>query len=211
MSKLFSSLHNLQIQNTISLGDIGTLVILLLTLITAIIYAYYTKRLWKEANFQSILSISPYTIFDISRDDEVYVKNIGNGAALNVTIDPLTITDTDFATQQEVQYTLSFEPINILLKGESKQIQHKSTLPDGSPSSLSFVPVHAAKGMPTKNQIAIDSLYLLRTVMIHISSRSGECCLIGFYYLSLECPHCGEPFWYKWYFHWIPKNWSPLF
>jgi len=49
---------------------------------------------------------------------------------------------TDFSRAQRLAVEipkLTFEPINILLEGESKQVKYKSTLPDDSSSSLSFV------------------------------------------------------------------------
>ena len=48
--------------------------ILFATFLVGIIYAYLTYKLWREANFQSVLSISPYVIFQIHDKDGLYQK-----------------------------------------------------------------------------------------------------------------------------------------
>ena len=86
MFNLFSILNNAQLENKITIGELGTLIVLFATLVVVTIYVYYTSKLWREANFQSTLSISPYIVFQFD-DNVMYVKNIGNSAAFNVTID----------------------------------------------------------------------------------------------------------------------------
>lgn len=135
MSNPFFFLENTQIDNRITTGELGTVFVLLATLAVAIIYAYYTYKLWREANFQSSLSISPYIVFQIDNDDVLYVKNIGNSVAFNVIIDTFIFIVKDKRLKGRKIYTLKFETINFLEAKESKEVKHDTTLSDGSFSS----------------------------------------------------------------------------
>ena len=132
MSNPFLFLENAQLDNRITTGELGTLFILLATLAVALIYAYYTYKLWREANFQSSLSISPYIVFQIDDDDVLYVKNIGNSAAFNVIIDTFIFIVKDKRPKGRKIYTLKFETINLLESKESKEVKHDTIISNGS-------------------------------------------------------------------------------
>ncbi len=135
MSDFFSFLYNAQLVNKITVGELGTLFVLLATIVVVIIYTYLTYKLWREANFQSTLSISPYIIFQISDDDVLYVKNIGNSVAFNVIIDPFIFILIDRKIKKREVYTLKFEKINFIESKMSKKVMHDTILSGGSSSS----------------------------------------------------------------------------
>lgn len=134
MSQLVPVLRDVQFDPRITLGEIGTLLVLFATLIVGIMYACYTYKLWRETNFQSILSISPYIIFKIDDDDVLYVKNIGNSIAFNVTIDPFIFIFKDKRIKGREIYRLKFEPINLIETKEVVEVKHDTILPDGRDS-----------------------------------------------------------------------------
>ena len=131
MQKFLSFFYNIRIEEKITVGELGTLIVLAVTLIIGFGYALYTYKLWKESNFQSILSISPYIIFKINEDDILFVKNIGNSMAFNVTIDPLTYILKEASKKREI-FILEFEEINLIETNEEIELNYKTTRPDGS-------------------------------------------------------------------------------
>jgi len=97
-----------------------TVVILATTLIVVYKYTCATVGLWKEAKFQSDLSISPMIIlrYDEKSDDPFVIKNIGKGLAINIIVAKYTIVLSDMAKV----YTLIFNKIHLLESGKEKKL-----------------------------------------------------------------------------------------
>src|SRR5215813_10359799 len=99
-------------------SDIWQTIALWVTAIVVGIYTYLTWRLWKEAQRQTELQLRPFVIFEATRDD-LQVKNIGNGTALNVRVRDIQLSEQNMSLGQIASFS---RPIPILLKGESASI-----------------------------------------------------------------------------------------
>ncbi|TAK63855.1 MAG: hypothetical protein EPO24_03885, partial [Bacteroidetes bacterium] len=100
--------------------DYGTflnLIITFLTLVVLIVYTYYTRRQTKELIHQRRLSVMPSIFTQVISENNIRklrLTNIGNGIALNVTID-----DIDKYDSHEKGY-FSFLSIPKIKAGESE-------------------------------------------------------------------------------------------
>lgn len=98
------------------LGDIFTVGILFFTLIYIIKYTATTVDL-KD------LEISPFVYFSIE-NKKFYVKNIGQGLALNINITPVWIILT-LRGKDKIIYELKFNRVNLLEPGENEELKFK--------------------------------------------------------------------------------------
>ena len=134
MSLLYSAMFSiltLQIDPKITLGDILSVIVSVLTLIVLVIYTFATIGLWREAHLQSYLSISPFLLFEIDNKNKLFIKNVGNSTALNVNTESLYISVND--TPERKLFQLIFEGINVLDSKETKELAFK-TLVNGRES-----------------------------------------------------------------------------
>lgn len=105
----------MEISYTLSITDI----ISSLTFIVITIYVIYTYKIFKQTKFQTDISINPLIIFEI-KEDRFYIKNIGNGIALNIKIDNFIIKDNGNI------FTLKFESVNLLEPKGNLELKYKN-------------------------------------------------------------------------------------
>lgn len=140
-----------EIEQTIALGELLNAFVLVLTLLTLLIYTIATLGLWKEARLQSYLSISPLLIFEINGNN-FFIRNVGNGAALNISMDDLRIFVKDTPKRNVLQ--LVFEEVNTLESKDRKQLTFRN-YQDGKETSADISPYLNPKYQKKSNQIFI--------------------------------------------------------
>jgi hypothetical protein len=115
--------------------------ILFLTMIIVWIYTRETKRLReaaqgqvkesqnqaKEAQRQTELQLRPFVIFEATRD-ELRVKNIGNGTALNVRVRDIQLSEPTVSPIETASFSTA---VPILLKNQYRPIQCDKLMLDG--------------------------------------------------------------------------------
>jgi len=115
-------LSTLKFQPTFTIGD----AILGLTLLVLIIYTVATVALWKEAHFQSQLSISPFLLFEIEHPNQFFIRNVGTSAAFNIAVESLYISIKD--TPEKKLFQLIFDEINFLESKNRRPLTFKNYL-----------------------------------------------------------------------------------
>lgn len=99
------------IECIVNYPDQLSVIIIFATFVVGVIYSIITYGLWKEANFQSQLAISPTILFEIEKD-AFYLNNIGNSPAIDIEMEDFFIKEIGLSEKKI--HRLSFENINSL-------------------------------------------------------------------------------------------------
>lgn len=107
-------------------------IILGLTMIAAVVYAYFTLRILNNSVEQLREKIMPLPVVYArgdglsSNNKKIFrVRNIGNGTALNITIEPFFLKVFDQKEKKllkKYEYTLNMKDPNILIKDEERDL-----------------------------------------------------------------------------------------
>lgn len=115
MTNIFFNM--IQLDPTITIGEIAAIFVLSVTFIAAAVYTFFTYRLWRESHSQSLLSISPLLLLNIDKN-KFSLLNLGNTAAVNAKLEPFYL----FAKDEKKAYKLEFESILLIKPQEKIQI-----------------------------------------------------------------------------------------
>ncbi|WP_022669467.1 hypothetical protein [Desulfospira joergensenii] len=105
--------------------DILTVIILFLTFLSVLAYTFIAKKQTDELIKQRKLSVMPSLLFTASQftaiaDEEtgVYLKNIGKGSAMNITIE-------NFYHPECGDLYYEFQPVDLIHSGETVNVEYK--------------------------------------------------------------------------------------
>lgn len=94
-------------------------IILFLTFLAIVWYAFETRKLWKENVKQTELQLTPYLILDYK--DDLICRNIGNGSAINVEISTFESLDKDSGN---LVFRVTFPLLYVLEPKQEKIIKY---------------------------------------------------------------------------------------
>lgn len=89
-------------------------IVLFLTFLAVVWYAFETRKLWKETVRQTKLQLTPHIIL-YNKKNDLICRNIGNSSAINVEISTFEAIDKDSG---KLVFRVTFPPLYVL---ESKQ------------------------------------------------------------------------------------------
>lgn len=113
----------IMIISEIKIGEIVTIITLIITLYFVIKYTKATLNYTKATIDMRNLEISPFIYF-FDKTDDFYVKNFGKFPALDIEIESFCINDL----KKKKFYELKFEKVNLLLSNEEKRLTYKNYL-----------------------------------------------------------------------------------
>ena len=93
-------------------------IVLFLTFLAIVWYAYETRKLWKETVKQTKLQLTPHLILDYK--DNLICRNIGNSSAINVEISTFEAIDKD---SEKLVFRVTFPPLYVLEPKQEKIIE----------------------------------------------------------------------------------------
>jgi hypothetical protein len=118
-------LWGLTIPLKLTLGELLSTIIIFVTLLVLIVYTVSTIGLWKQAQLQTELSISPFLIFDIE-SNKIFIKNLGNSPALKLEMDNLYLYWEDMNDPSKKNlFEVVFEEIDLVDSRTRALLEHK--------------------------------------------------------------------------------------
>jgi len=127
--------------------------LLFLTLVAIFWYSWETRGLKKEMVLQNELSLRPRLIFFAISQRTLWVKNIGNGAALDIQIGDYLLKFSDI---MEILYR--FECQNMLEPGEASELSVK--IGEGeAPRDAGYMELAQLEPMSAPNTLEIRFIY----------------------------------------------------
>ena len=118
-------------------------IILFLTFLAIIWYAYETRKLWKEAVKQTRLTMRPIVIITYADNNFCYV-NYGNTPAFNIKIDDVTLIDTENVRFDYVFPEIAVLPQSAKIKIEDIKIKINDDVRDTDTFALGGLTPHSA-------------------------------------------------------------------